>query len=121
MNEKAAPTSIKLTYLKRMQKIFQKDIRELIEIFISDSKKQICELQKALTDSNLQQFIATIQELRQNSADVGALQFSHYCLTLEIAATERRFERLKQLFTLMENKFAKIEVDLKQISDMSKA
>lgn len=120
MERDDASNSIKQDYLKRMQKIFQKDIQELIEIYISDSKKKLSELQKALSESNLSQFIVAVQELRQSSADMGAIQFSHYCLTIEIAANERHFEKLKQLMGSIESKFAKVEADLKQIGDTSK-
>lgn len=112
MGNDVASRTIKLSLLHKLQQTFQMNVDELIDIYINDAIKKIASANKGLKESNWPHLIAALQELRYRSIDVGAVQFSHFCLTLEIATQERRLERLDQLLVILENKFTELKEEL---------
>jgi len=112
---------IKITLLHELQHLFQKEAGELIEIYLEYAKKKISVLNKALQGSNIGHFKAAAQELRMRSIDIGAVQFSYYCLCLEIAVQEMSLERLPSLTQLVEDKFTLIYQELKQLSKTNRS
>ncbi len=115
MGEAINPNIIKLSFLKELQHTFQKEVVELIDIYLHDAKRKIANLYKALEESNLSNFSAASRELRQRSIDVGAIQFSYHCLVLEIAAQEMRVESLPKLISSLEEQFLVVRQELERI------
>lgn len=107
--------AIKLSVLQKLQQVFQKDLGELIDIYLEEAKRKLLHLYQAIEDNNIPKLINCAQELRYSSVDIGALQFSHYCLSIEIAAQECRFESLKKHLALLENQFRMIKQQLENI------
>src|SRR5579872_1240121 len=106
---------IKLSLLNELQEIFQKEAGELIELYLQSAKKKIATLYKALEELNIPNFKAAAQELRLRSIDIGAVQFSYYCLGLEMAVQEMCLERLPELTTFVEDKFRQIYQELEEL------
>jgi hypothetical protein len=100
--------------------LFQKEAGELIELYLQNSIKKIATLYKALEEYNIDNFKAAAQELRLRSIDIGAVQFSYYCLGLEMAVQEMCLERLPQLTSLVENKFRQIYLELEELKNTVK-
>lgn len=96
---------IKLSSLEKLQSLFQKDKGELIDFYLHEASQKISHLYQALESHNISKLALCAQELRQRSIDMGAIQFSHFCLSIEIAAQEHRFESLKKHLALLENQF----------------
>lgn len=107
--------AIKLSVLQKLQQVFQKDLGELIDIYLEEAKRKLTHLYQAIEDNNIPKLINSAQELRYRSVDIGALQFSHYCLSIEIAAQECRFESLKKHLALLDNQFRLIKQQLEDI------
>lgn len=119
MEEDRCNRAIKLSVLQKLQKVFQKDLGELIDIYLEEAKRKFTHLYQSIEENNIAKLIDTVQELRYRSVDVGALQFSHYCLSIEIAAQECRFESLKKLLALLENQFSICMQQLEEIKAAS--
>jgi len=66
---------INISLLRELQQAFQKDICELIDIYLHDANRKIANLYKALNEANLENFAAAARELRLRSLDIGAIQF----------------------------------------------
>lgn len=107
--------TIKLSILQKLQQLFQKDLAELVEIYVEEAKRKINQLHQAFDERNMSKFVGAAQDLRYRSVDMGALQFSHVCLGLEIAAQEHRFESLKMHLALLENQFSMVSEELERI------
>lgn len=107
--------AIKLTAIHKLQQVFQKDLRELIDIYLEEAKRKLSHLYQAIEENNIPKLINSAQELRYRSVDIGALQFSHLCLSIEIAAQEFRFESLKKHLALLENQFRMISQQLEEL------
>ena len=110
-----ASRAINLSLLRELQSLFHKEASELIELYVNSARKKIAMLHKALEEENLDNFRAAAQELRYRSIDIGAVQFSFCCLSLEMAAQERCIERLQQLTVLLENQFHSIYQELESL------
>jgi hypothetical protein len=111
---------IKLSYLKDLQQLFHKEIAELIDIYLHDAKRKIANLYKALEESNIANFTAAARELRVRSIDIGAITFSHRCLSLEVATQEFRLEALPQLALMLEKQFMFVKEELERLKSAKK-
>ncbi len=109
------PNIIKLSLLKKLQETFQKEMGELIELYLQDARKKIANLYKALEEKNLSNFQAAARDLRYRSIEIGAIHFSYICLSLEIAVQEMRLENLFQLTSQLERKFGQIYQELNRL------
>ena len=96
---------IKLPILEKLQSLFQKDKNELIDLYLDDATLKISHLFQALENNNFLKLGQYAQDLRHRSIDIGAIQFTHFCLTIEIAAAEHRFESIRHHLALLENQF----------------
>ncbi|MGD9591952.1 MAG: hypothetical protein AB7V32_05485, partial [Candidatus Berkiella sp.] len=96
---------IQFAYLHDLQQQFQREISELIDIYLHDARRKLANLHKALHDLNYTNFLGAIRELRLRSIDVGAIRFSYYCLQLEIAVQEMRLESVQKLIHFLEETF----------------
>jgi acetolactate synthase small subunit len=119
MGDEIGSHLIKLSYLREHQKIFQKDLRELIDIYLADGKRKIVALKKAFEDNNRENFAGALQDLRYRSIDIGAHQFSYYCLSLEIAANEMRIDSLPRLIAFIEKSFDQVQAELERLKNTS--
>jgi hypothetical protein len=108
MGDEVCSPIIKLSFLRELQQVFQKDLRELLEMYLHDAKRKLANLHKALEEQNWSNFKAAAKELRYRSIDIGAIQFSYDCLALEIAVQELRIDNLKSLTCHLEVKFSEI-------------
>ncbi|MBS0285773.1 MAG: hypothetical protein JSR17_00230 [Proteobacteria bacterium] len=106
---------IRTSYLRDLQIQFQKEVTELIDIYLHDAKRKIANLHKALLDANYANYIGAVRELRLRSVDVGAIQFSYRCLQLEIAVQEMRLEFIKELTSLLESEFVAVQLALEHL------
>lgn len=106
---------IQTSYLRDLQQQFQKEVPELIDIYLHDAKRKIANLHKALEEENYSNFIAAARELRLRSIDIGAIQFSYYCLQLEIVVQEMRLESVLKLTILLEEAFQVVHLALEQL------
>lgn len=113
-NDECSPL-IQISFLKELQQIFQKEVRELIDLYLLDAKRKINTLHKAIEEQNLVNFKNAARELRQRSIDVGAISFSFDCLRLEMAAQEIRLESLPHLLGLIEHSLVAINEELERI------
>ena len=115
MGALAINPTINYQLLKEFQACFQKDLNELIELYLNDAKKKLANLHKALETKNLSLFSSSAKELRLRSLDIGAVQFSHTCLSLELAIQEMRLECISEFVFALEKQFEDIEVELLEI------
>jgi len=109
---------IQISFLKELQQIFQKEVRELIDLYLMDAKRKITTLHKAIEEQNLMNFKNAARELRQRSIDVGAISFSFDCLRLEMAAQEIRLESLPHLLGLIEHSLVAVNEELERIKTL---
>lgn len=96
---------IQPSYLRDLQQQFQREVTELIDMYLHDAKRKFVTLYKALEEENYANFIGAARELRTRSIDVGAIRFSYYCLQLEVAVQEMRLESVKKLTDFLETAF----------------
>ncbi|MCS5712126.1 hypothetical protein [Candidatus Berkiella aquae] len=106
---------IQISFLKDLQQTFQKEVRELIDVYLIDAKRKVSALYKAVEEQNLAHFKNAARELRQRSIDVGAISFSFDCLRLEMAAQEMRLESLPYLIGILEKRFVSINEELERL------
>ena len=71
--------SIKITEL---QGILQDNFKELVNVFIEDSKNNICEIKIFLKTNNIESLMKNAHSLKGASANMGASQLS--CIALHI-------------------------------------
>lgn len=109
---------IQISFLKELQQVFQKEVRELIDLYLTDAKRKIVTLHKAIEEQNLSNFKNAARELRQRSIDVGAISFSFDCLRLEMAAQEMRLESLPHLMSLIEQSLIPIHNELERLKTL---
>lgn len=109
---------IQISFLKELQQVFQKEVRELIDLYLTDAKRKIVTLHKAIEEQNLSNFKNAARELRQRSIDVGAISFSFDCLRLEMAAQEMRLESLPHLMSLIEQSLIPIHYELERLKNL---
>lgn len=112
MGDSVVSPNIDFQLLLAFQDCFQKDLIELIDIYISDAKKKFATLNKTLAMKNLKNFATAARELRIRSLDIGAVRFSHACLSLEIAVQEMRLESISRYLNQLEQQFTNIETEL---------
>lgn len=106
---------VDLSYLNELQATFQKEAGELIDFYLQDATKKIANLFQALQETDLDHFKEAARELRYRSIDIGAIDFSYTCLSVEIAAQEIRLDLLPNLILLLKKKFESIHQTLTRI------
>lgn len=106
---------IQISFLKELQQIFQKEVKELIDLYLADAKRKVITLHKAIEEQNLGNFRNAARELRQRSIDVGAISFSFDCLRLEMATQEMRLESLPHLLSLIEQSLIAVNEELERL------
>lgn len=119
MGDEVFSRMIKIASLKEYQKCFQKDLGELIQLYLMDGKRKITALKKAFEEKHWENFIGALQELRYRSMDMGAHQFSFYCLTVEIAALERQQHRIPYLIIWLESAYIEVQKELERLQTTS--
>lgn len=117
MGDAGFSRTIKISSLKEYQKLFQKDVSELINLYVLDAKRKINALKKAFSEKHWENFLGALQELRHRSVDIGAHQFSYYCLQLEIAAIEMQLLEIPHRIALLERAFNEVEEELERIKE----
>lgn len=115
MSRLATNPTINYQLLKEFQTCFQKDLNELITYYLLDAKKKLALFRKALENRNLELIHDSARELRLRSIDVGAIQFSHACLSLELSVQEMRLEHLETFIQSLETQFQIIESQLLEV------
>ncbi|MFO1257894.1 MAG: hypothetical protein U1E78_05745 [Gammaproteobacteria bacterium] len=111
--------------LLKLKRIFQKDIKELIEWFIIDSEKKITALEFAIRHNNQKQMLTVLRELRAQSNEIGAISFGYLCLNIELRIaeyqvhqTDKLFERLKRAYAQLKDEALKIYAELTSKSNL---
>lgn len=115
MGNSVVSPNINTRLLSDFQVAFQKDLGELIELYLIDARKKFSSLLSALEAKNIENFTGAARDLRRRSLDVGAISFSHSCLALEISTQEMRLEHLKKIVFQLESQFNEIEEELLHI------
>lgn len=115
MGNEACSPLIQISFLKELQQTFQKEVKELIDVYLIDAKKKVSALYKAVEEQNLANFKNTAKELRQHSIDVGAISFSFDCLRLEMAVQEMRLESLPYLISIIKKRFIVVNKELERL------
>lgn len=110
---------IQFSFIKELQQIFQKNISELIDIYIDEAKKKFFVLCKAYDEGNLLSVIDTARELRHRSVDIGAIPFSFLCLNVEIATQELNHPRVQQLIAAMKKYCPILFAELEKLKSLS--
>ena len=112
---KAVSPVINFNALTELEHGFQKNLSELIELYLKDADKKLEQLQKANHENNLKNILCGVRELRNRSMDVGAIQFSFNCLNLELAVQERRLESIAGLLKQIITNFTQVSTELLRI------
>lgn len=115
MGDLVVSPNINFQILLAFQDNFQKDLVELIEIYLSDAPKKFLTLNKTLASKDFRSFSSAIRDLRCRSLDIGAVQFSHACLGLELAMQEMRLECIPHFLHQLQSQFLHVEKELQQI------
>lgn len=113
---KSAPSPlIDFNLLSELEQGFQKNLSELIDLYLKDAIRKIEQLQKAYQDKNFKSILNAAKELRNRSMDVGAIKFSFNCLSLELAIQEHRSETVPQLINVICRNFEQVSSELCRI------
>jgi hypothetical protein len=115
MGESAVSQAINFKRLQDFQVVYQTSLNELIDLYLRNAEKKFPQLHKALSAGKMQEFISSAKELRNRSLDIGAVNFSHTCLSLEIAGQEMRLENLSLIVQMLEKQFLVIKGELLKI------
>jgi len=119
MGESVMSPVINFKLLQEFQIIYQTNMNELIDLYLCDVERKFSQLYKALQSHKIQEFASSARELRCRSLDIGAVQYSHMCLSLEIAGQEMRLENLNNMLKLLEEQFSPIKAELLRIKKIS--
>lgn len=103
---------IQTAMLQSLGETYNRNLTELIDLYLVDAKRKINQLNKALEQKNYDSLCACAKELRARSAEIGAIHFSHLCLLLEINIQEMRYTGLPSLLEKLEQHFALVQQEL---------
>lgn len=106
---------IHMNALLKLKKTFQKDIKELIEWFITDSGKKITALESAIHHNNQKQILSVLRELRTQSNEIGAISFGYLCLNIELAIAEYQVLKMDKLFEKLKDAYTQLKAEALQI------
>lgn len=120
MSNSASYQVIDLRLLNEFQVSYQTDLKELIDIYITDALKKFDKLENTLDMGNITEFLSTARDLRSRSLDIGAVRFSHSCLGLEVAAQEHRIHVLAPFIEYLQCQFQHIQTALLEIKSQRK-
>lgn len=119
MGESVRSQAINFKLLQEFQIIYQTNMNELIDLYLRDAEKKFSQLYKALQAHKMQEFVSSARELRIRSLGIGAIRYSHMCLSLELAGQEMRLENLGHILQLLEEQFIPIKTELLRIKKIS--
>lgn len=119
MGSTPSTCQIQLQYLKKLQQTFQKDSGELIDIFLNDITKKIAVIQKAFEKKDWPNLKKELEYTRYRSIEIGAIQFSHYCLSLELAVQEMQIPKLPSIIEKFKVNFLIIQKELESLKTLS--
>lgn len=106
---------IHMNALLKLKRTFQKDIKELIEWFITDSGKKITALESAIHHNNQKQILTVLKELRSQSNEIGAISFGYLCLNIELAISEYQVHKIDKLFEKLKDAYAQLKAEALKI------
>lgn len=106
---------IHINALLKLKRTFQKDVKELIEWFITDSDKKIVALESAIHHNNQKQILNVLRELRAQSNEMGAISFGYLCLNIELAITEYQCHKTDKLFDKLKLAYAQLKAEALKI------
>ena len=109
---------IQTAMLQSWSAMYNRDLSELIDLYLIDAKRKISQLHKALEHKNFEDLSACAKELRARSAEIGAIHFSHLCLMLEINIQEMRHAALPSLLEKLGQHFELIHQELIELREL---
>lgn len=112
---------IQTAMLQSLSAIYNRDLSELIDLYLIDAKRKISQLSKALEQKNFEELNTCAKELRARSAEIGAVHFSHLCLMLEINIQEMRHAALPSLLVKLGKHFELVHQELIQLKELQPA
>jgi CheY-like chemotaxis protein len=87
--------------------------RELITIFLNDTRDKLATLRQALADSNPGTVLVTAHALKSSSAQLGALRFSSLCQKLESIGRSGNLADAATILAEAEAEYARVETELR--------
>lgn len=106
---------IQIKALETLEELYNRDLKDLIDLYLHAARLKIANLHKTLSQKNYENLASEAQELRFRSTEIGAIQFSHLCLSLEITVQEMRIDHLQSGIERLEQNFQLIEKELRQL------
>lgn len=89
---------IDMNSLLALQDLFQKNLVDLIDVYLQDAQKCLDRLIVNIRNQNSSALQKAAKDLRCSSLDIGAIQFSHLCISIEMAAQEHRLNHALTIY-----------------------
>ncbi len=84
-------------------------LSQIIQIYLNDAPKLLRQLNEAIISGDAPGVQRAAHSLKSSSANLGALQLSDFCKTLESSGREAALEEAPQLFAQIEVEFVRVE------------
>lgn len=98
-------SQVNYSALYKLAQFFQKEMTAVIDMYLKDSEKLMVQLKTHFAQADLKYILKSLQELRQNSQEIGAMQFSYMLLSLEIAIREYRLQQWEPAYRVLQEHF----------------
>ncbi len=90
-------------------------LREIAEIFVSDTPKRLAELDETLAAGDTVAFVRAAHSIKGSSSNLGALGLRHAAETLEVHAKKDGLGDVAGLIAAVRSEFAKAEAELARL------
>ena len=84
-------------------------LAQIIQIYLNDTPKLLGQLNESIAAGDAPGVQRAAHSLKSSSANLGALQLSDFCKTLETNGREAALEEAPQLFAQIEVEFVRVE------------
>ena len=84
-------------------------IRELIDVFLDDSPRQLDALRRAVENRQVQDVAETAHRLKGAGSNMGAESLSALCGRLEEAGRQQQSEPMPAIFEQLDQEFARVK------------
>lgn len=105
--------------LYKLAQFFQKEVTSVIDLYLKDSEKLMVQLKNHFTQNDSKYILKALQELRQNSLEIGAMQFSYLLLSLEISIREYRLYHWEKAYAVLKTHFNSVLDELATLRFMT--
>lgn len=98
-----------------LKEVMAEEFPVLLETFISDSRHRISQLDSLVADREWDLIRGNAHSLKGSSSNIGALELSEVCLTLEQRGKNREDNDLEGLLADLKSKYAEVEAALNSL------